>query len=246
MLDREEPRDGRACQDCGITHSRWRCLDCLGRPSLCAECCTEKHLLHPFHRVESWKGTHYSPNWLWAAGVCIHLGHNGQPCPTPMFEHPDGDTTFGEHEQDWHDANADFSYNAVPPEGKWNGGRVVTVVHTNGVHHLPVIRCGCEGRSNAVINDFLQLGMLPASFDRIETVFTTDVLENSLLSFLECSTTANSFFNKLRRLTNYAFPESVKVRRNSSCWTHCFHNVSEPLYGVASNDSTMASHEGAH
>lgn len=88
---------------------------------------------------------------------------------------------------------------------------MVTVVHTNGVHHLPVIRCGCEGREGFVIQDFLQLGMLPASFDRIQTVFTTDVLEDSVLSFLECHTTANAFYAKLRRLTNYAFPESVRV-----------------------------------
>ncbi|TEB15359.1 hypothetical protein FA13DRAFT_1613454, partial [Coprinellus micaceus] len=59
----------------------WRCLDCIGRPSFCGECCREAHLRQPFHRVETWNKMHYSPNWLWAAW-CLHLPcHDGKPCP---------------------------------------------------------------------------------------------------------------------------------------------------------------------
>ncbi|TEB26898.1 hypothetical protein FA13DRAFT_1599729, partial [Coprinellus micaceus] len=59
----------------------WRCLDCIGRLSFCGECCRGAHLRQPFHPVETWNKTHHSPNWLWAAGVCIYLGHDGKPCP---------------------------------------------------------------------------------------------------------------------------------------------------------------------
>ncbi|KAJ3525420.1 hypothetical protein NMY22_g10585 [Coprinellus aureogranulatus] len=233
LLHHHEPRDRRTCQGCGTPKSGWRCVDCLGQPAFCEHCCVKEHLRHPFHRVESWDETHYSPNWLWATGLCLHLGHGGQPCPNPMLEHDEGDgdggkgsdEIFGEHDSGWYESTTDFSYIAIPPEGKWNGGRVVTIVHTNGVHHLPVIRCGCAGREGEVICDFLRLGMLPASFNRIQTAFTTEVLNDSLLSFLECHTTANAFYAKLRRLTNYTFPESVRNRymelhRMTRQWLH--------------------------
>ncbi|TEB26897.1 hypothetical protein FA13DRAFT_1635273, partial [Coprinellus micaceus] len=75
----------------------------------------------------------------------------------------------------------------------FNGGTMVTVVHTNGVHHLPVVQCRCEGRGDEMVNDFLKLGLWPALFKRVETVFSVDVLKDSLLSFLECHTTASHF-----------------------------------------------------
>jgi hypothetical protein len=62
-----------------------------------------------------------------------------------------------------------------------------------------------------MVNDFLKLGLWPASFERVETVFSVDVLKDSLLSFLECHTTASQYFSRLRRCTNYAFPETVTV-----------------------------------
>ncbi|TEB20788.1 hypothetical protein FA13DRAFT_1717460 [Coprinellus micaceus] len=164
----------------------------------------------PFHRVETWNKTHYSPNWLWAAGVCIYLGHDGKPCPNPASTACD--ELLGTSDKEWADLCRDgFAYNAAPPGNTktFNEGTMVTVVHTNGVHHLPVVRCGCEGREREMVNDFLKLGLWPASFERVETVFSVDVLKDSLLSFLECHTTASQYFSRLRRCTNYAFPETV-------------------------------------
>ncbi|TEB16767.1 hypothetical protein FA13DRAFT_1804560 [Coprinellus micaceus] len=125
-------------------------------------------------------------------------------------------TNFWEtSDKEWADLCRDgFAYNAAPPGNTktFNGGTMVTVVHTNGVHHLPVVRCGCEGREREMVNDFLKLGLWPASFERVETVFSVDVLKDSLLSFLECHTTASQYFSRLRRCTNYAFPETVTNR----------------------------------
>ncbi|KAG1843030.1 hypothetical protein F4604DRAFT_1517518, partial [Suillus subluteus] len=53
--------------------------------------------------------------------------------------------------------------------------------------------------------------MFPASTSRPRTAFTFDVLDHFLIDALECKTSAMSFFQKLRRLTNNAFPDSVPV-----------------------------------
>ncbi|KDQ49398.1 hypothetical protein JAAARDRAFT_86779, partial [Jaapia argillacea MUCL 33604] len=55
----------------------WRCLNCLGRPVLCIECCRETHRVNPFHRVEQWTGDYFASAWLWQVGIGLHLGHHG-------------------------------------------------------------------------------------------------------------------------------------------------------------------------
>ena len=62
-----------------------------------------------------------------------------------------------------------------------------------------------------MLHNFLKLELWPASFERVETVFSGNVLKDSLLSFLECHTTASQYFLWLRRCTNYVFLETVKV-----------------------------------
>ncbi|KAG1829195.1 hypothetical protein EV424DRAFT_1317176, partial [Suillus variegatus] len=43
------------------------------------------------------------------------------------------------------------------------------------------------------------------------TAFTFDVLDHFLIDALECKTSAISFFQRLRRLTSNAFPDSIPV-----------------------------------
>lgn len=216
LLDIEAPRNARACDACGTEEGAWRCLECIGQPTYCKECCRTQHLLMPFHRVSKWHQTHFSPDWLWATGTTINLGHSGALCPNAMGGGLDGifaeDDEVGEVDPD-HPllSRRDFTYNSKPPGATLNGHNVVTVVHTNGIHHLPVVRCGCPGRDGAVVEDLLRLNMCPASFTAIRTVFTTDVLEDSRLCNFECHTTSLQYYQKLRRLTNPAFPESVPV-----------------------------------
>ena len=32
-----------------------------------------------------------------------------------------------------------------PSDQVYNGGQVITIVHISGVHHLPIVFCGCSG-----------------------------------------------------------------------------------------------------
>lgn len=101
----------------------------------CNECCREAHAYLPFHRVEAWKGSHFEPAWLWQNSVVIHLGHNGDKCPTAGDEYcmaeslvdddfdsdsePDSDLE-SEFDSDWdtesetEDANTAGSSTATP------------------------------------------------------------------------------------------------------------------------------------
>lgn len=55
--------------------------------------------------------------------------------------------------------------------------------------------------------------MFPASFKKIKTTFTFQVLDDFLTDNRECKTAAMNYFNKLRRLTSNTFPHTVPVRR---------------------------------
>ncbi|KAJ3500194.1 hypothetical protein NMY22_g19340 [Coprinellus aureogranulatus] len=170
------------------------------------------HARDPFHRVQTWTGTHFSPNWLWAAGVRIYLGHRGAPCPNMKPDEPDGAFENLPTDGPAGHTSHDFTYGAQPLGKTLQGHRVVTIVHSNGLHSLPVVICGCPEREHLLLEDFLALGLFPASFDDVQTVFTFAVLEDCLMDFLECHTAPSKYFNKLRRLTNPAFPDTVPTR----------------------------------
>lgn len=58
MLDRvlqlEGPQDRRRCAMCSKEWSIWRCIDCVGRPSLCTDCCLDRHSIDYLHHLERW------------------------------------------------------------------------------------------------------------------------------------------------------------------------------------------------
>jgi hypothetical protein len=178
-------------------------LDCIGQPSFCRECCAKQHTANPFHRVASWQETHYSPDWLWATGLRIHLGHGGNPCP--HAKEGTGDSAFAQARI------RNFQFNAEPPGKQLEGDTIVTIVHTNGIHRLPVALCQCPGQENMVLDDYLDLGLFPASYESVHSAFTFAVLDDNMLAYLECHTTSYQYYQKLRRLTNPAFPDSVPV-----------------------------------
>lgn len=91
------------------------------------------------------------------------------------------------------------------------GDRAMTLVHVNGVFKHNIRFCRCPD----AVSDHEQLfchRLFPSSFDRPETAFTMDALKYYGIDSMECKTSAQSFFQKLRRLTNNAFPEQVPVR----------------------------------
>ena len=117
--------------------------------------------------------------------------------------------------------NPDSSRRSPPTEDSL-GGKFVTIVDSTGIHHLPIIYCHCP---ESPPHDEQALGakLFPASFTNISTVFTFSVLEHFRLENLECKTTPYQFYQKLRRLTNSSFPQSVpnryaELRRLSREW----------------------------
>ncbi|KAG2339937.1 hypothetical protein BDR05DRAFT_977500 [Suillus weaverae] len=100
---------------------------------------------------------------------------------------------------------------------------LVTIVHSSRVFIHNVAWCHCQ---DSVFKQHLQLlraGLFPASSTWPKTAFTFEVLDHFLIDSLECKTSARSFFEKLTRLTNNAFPDTVpdqyhELMRVSCLW----------------------------
>jgi len=97
----------------------------------------------PFHRIERWTGIFYEQSWLWKVGLVIHLGHNGDRCPQAAKNFDDN---LDLDEEGWFDCEGIPSTSADPKpwDRVHNGGQVMTIMHTSGVHYLPVVFCGCS------------------------------------------------------------------------------------------------------
>jgi hypothetical protein len=102
-----------------------------------------------------------------------------------------------------------------PEDDDLFGDRKMTVIHVNGIFEHCVRFCKCQNANSEHIQLF-DHRLFPSTFDRPETAFTLDVLEYYGIDAMECKTSAQSFFQKLRRVTNNAFPEEVPVRSYSN------------------------------
>jgi hypothetical protein len=101
-------------------------------------------------------------------------------------------------------------------------GTYVRVVHCNGLHHIAMISCTCRGGDDPSL-DLIAAQLLPASFKRIKTLFTAQVLDMYRLSNLELKASAYQFYQLLRRLTKPMAPAEVinlyrEFRRMSRIW----------------------------
>lgn len=172
------------------------------------------HDFNPFHRIESWTGGFFKAAWLKDVGIKLHLGHHGQPCPMGLEEQVNDDANHeedgeeGEEDPDEEDQNAD--HNNTLPEGVPLNKTKCVVVDTSGIHELPIVYCQCDDAEEKDIQ-LLRLRLWPASFIRIKTVFTFSLLSDFRLDNLATKTTAYHYFQKLRRVTNPAFPNTVPV-----------------------------------
>jgi hypothetical protein len=84
----------------------------------------------------------------------------------------------------------------------------VRVVHTSGLHYLPIVSCTCLVGDEQHAN-LLSCRLIPASFTRYRTLFTGAVLDDFRMSNLECKVSAYQYFHKLRCLTNPESPAAV-------------------------------------
>src|SRR6266567_1434091 len=99
-----------------------------------------------------------------------------------------------------------------PPHFDQEMNPFVMIVDVSGIHHLPVVSCLCDQADFHLDIAYVKMGLFPTSFDRIQTLFTIDVLKDFRLSNLECKTSAYQYYQKLRRLTCPAFPKTFLNR----------------------------------
>ncbi|KAI0257695.1 hypothetical protein BC834DRAFT_839705, partial [Gloeopeniophorella convolvens] len=92
-----------------------------------------------------------------------------------------------------------------------NGNPLVTVVDRTGIHQLPVLYCICEARL-AKDHQLFDMGLLPATFKSVESIFTFTVMEDFIVDNLECKTTGQQYYTKLQTITNSMFPHRVPNR----------------------------------
>lgn len=91
----------------------------------------------------------------------------------------------------------------------------MTVVDITGVHSLRAGMCNCH-QAEMDTFQFLSMGLYPASVIRPRTCFTFRVLDDFLLANKVSGIAAQSYFERLRRLSNSAFPHRVPVSESLS------------------------------
>lgn len=98
----------------------------------------------------------------------------------------------------------------------------VRVVHVNAIHHLAMVSCECRGNGTLPL-DLMARRMAPASFDRIRTLFSGQLLDYFRLCNLELKASAYQFYQLLRRMTLPTAPAEVvnlynEFRRMTRLW----------------------------
>lgn len=212
----------------------------------CTGCIRDQHARLPFHRVEQWTGEFFEASWLCRAGVMIHLGHGGSKCPidAPTINEESRPSSLfqtSQSEDEWEaddsDDDADVRLSEFPPVGDMydsKGRSLMIIVDRSGLHSMAVCECHCPNAQTLDIQLF-DMGLFPASYTRIRTIFTFKVLDDFLLDNLECKTSCLNYFTKLRRVTCSAFPHTVPVR-----WILC-HTTDSTYLSAGSLSGTTPS-----
>ncbi|KAG1840759.1 hypothetical protein F4604DRAFT_1690673 [Suillus subluteus] len=210
----------------------------LDRPIFCTKCCRAEHSLRPFHWISQWNGDFFERTTLTKLGVEIHAGHGGKPCPHHNWEWEDTDDK-GRYAPGTPGPGEDAPSAEVPPEfpeaydGETDvfvepgsgaaaqdfpevnilpaGKTAITVVHTSGIHIMSIRFCQCPD-AETLDKQLFKMGLFPASFTRLKTVFTFALLDDFILDNLECGTSAMNYYSKLKRITSSVFPHLVPDR----------------------------------
>jgi CxC2 like cysteine cluster associated with KDZ transposases len=208
LLHQESPSIDGTCEQCGVNNGIFRCSDCLARPLCCHQCFMDHHKLLPFHWIQKWNGKYFARTTLFNQGYILHLGHGGKACPSNNINNDvwedveEGPIGFG---------GVDLMDDVIHTQsGETVREGVVDIVHTVGVFRHNVRWCGCHGSPEKAVQLF-QTQLFPASHQRPQTAFTFDVLDYFYIDSMECKTSASSFYNKICRLTDNAFPHMVTV-----------------------------------
>lgn len=76
----------------------------------------------------------------------------------------------------------------------------VRVIHVNGVHHLPLITCACQGQEQ-IPADLVFVGLVPTTFSQFRTLATSEVLDHMRYSNLDLKSSSWQYHRLLRRQT---------------------------------------------
>ncbi|KAI6118046.1 hypothetical protein F5141DRAFT_1000067, partial [Pisolithus sp. B1] len=215
ILEGEQLAKGGICEQCFEAEGSVQCMSCAGVHAWCSPCTVKVHRNLPFHKVQRWNGAHYQPTSLMDLGFLWHIGHGGDPCPCNWSD-PDPE------ESGYVTGDGPSNHRSVAfllgrpyddPVIRKSSQFQMTIVHTEGIFSHEVWVCKCPGSDpNDWHLDLLHQRLFPASISKPKTAFTFDVLDHFLIDALECKTSAMSFYQKLKRFTNNAFPERVPDR----------------------------------
>lgn len=116
----------------------------------------------------------------------------------------------------------DEPYDQSAPRRDVLNNTYVRIVHSNGIHHMALVACQCHG-SDQLVLDLIGSRLFPSSFQKIQTLFTTQLLDIFRLCNLELKASAYQFYRLLRRQTHPIAPASVvnlytEFRRMSRLW----------------------------
>ncbi|KAH9474184.1 hypothetical protein JR316_0013534 [Psilocybe cubensis] len=126
-----------------------------------------------------------------------------------LFELDDGDD---EDINLYEELDTSF-HNQPRPRAEDNDGiPFKVIIHTSGVHYLPVRTCTCRSAMLPLDLQYLEMGLFATSFQNIRTLFTLEVLEDFRVTNLECKTSGYQYYQKLRRITSPSFPKQVLNR----------------------------------
>lgn len=110
----------------------------------------------------------------------------------------------------------------LPPRTDAAGDTFIKIVARSGIHSLSIAPCFCHGAADTYLQ-YMDIELFPASYKRVSTAFTFDVMDDFRLQNLECKMTAYEYFQSIRRVTNPTFPylvpnRYIELRRLSRAW----------------------------
>ncbi|PPQ94148.1 hypothetical protein CVT25_008016 [Psilocybe cyanescens] len=192
------PPENQHCRACS-THSWaiWRCIDCtLGEP-ICRKCMRHSHQVAPFHRIECWAETHFRRAELWEVSCYIFVPHrlDDHGCGMGVEESANEDVDVS-----YQHANDTQSTQPSAPVADGLNNTYVQILHTNGIHHMAMVTCYCRGE-HSVLMDLVACQLLPASFTKIRTLFSVQLMDHFRLCNLELKASAYQFYQLIRRMT---------------------------------------------
>lgn len=173
----------------------WRCIDCFNSPICCANKLVEEHGRLPFHRVRRWNGLFFKRSSLGEAGLVLHLGHDGQPCPEAPNDGKTMKLTIGD----------------------------LTGMHHLDVRrcHCP----GIGSSTDDLVPQLVRSRLMPATMKAPRTAFTFRLMEDYELDTLQGKKPQFDFYTKIVRLTRNIDVNADKVSRHPFCRNHvaeCF------------------------